>query len=81
MLHDIQRQLNEQAHEMERQYQEISELRQALERAEPSLAKSEEEKEIWRRRSEAYRKQLSRRNRRDGSETDHTLSIYTEGQA
>ncbi len=46
MLHDIQRQLNEQAHEMECQHQEIAELRQALERVEPSMAKSEEEKEI-----------------------------------
>jgi hypothetical protein len=82
MLHDIQRQLSEQAHQlseqaqkmdcqahkMDCQHQEIAELRRALERAETILAKIEEEKDIWLRRSEAYRKQVSRRNLKDGSE-------------
>jgi septal ring factor EnvC (AmiA/AmiB activator) len=82
MLHDIHRQLSEQAHQlseqahkmdcqahkMDCQHQEIAELRRALERAEEILAKSEEEKDIWRKRSEAYRKQVSRRNSKDGSE-------------
>jgi TolA-binding protein len=74
MLHDIQRQLSEQAHQLSEQAhkmdcrahkmdcQQIAKLRLALERAETILAKSEEEKDIWRRRSEAYRKQVSSQN-------------------
>ena len=60
LLHDIYRQL-------ESQKLEIAELQQKLKQVEPRLEQSEMETEIWRRRSEALRKQLSRRNHKDGS--------------
>jgi hypothetical protein len=60
LLHDIYRQL-------ETQKLEIAELQQKLKQVEPRLEQSEMETEIWRRRSGALRKQLSRRNHKDRS--------------
>ena len=47
--------------DMENQSREIAELKQKLALAKPSLEQSEREKEVLRKRSEAYRKPVSRR--------------------
>ena len=61
MLHDIVSQLAQQRLDMENQSREIAELKQKLSLANPSLEQSEREKEVLRKRSEAYRKPVSRR--------------------
>ena len=61
MLHDIVSQLAQQRLDMENQSREIAELKQKLALAKPSLEQSEREKEVLRKRSEAYRKPVSRR--------------------
>ena len=81
MLHGIYQKLEQQDSEMERQRLKIEEqerhrhalesqvadLQQKLEQVEPRLEQSEMEKDCVRRRSEAYRQQLIRRNRKDWS--------------
>ena len=80
MLHDIVSKLEQQRldfeRQMENQSREIAELKQELALAKPSLERSEREKDILRKRSEAYRKQVSRLNQKDGSGPSVPLEHY-----